>query len=597
MGGIAGIIDFRGGAPDRPDVLRLSQRLAHRGAAEEISASGAAIFASRAGGVERTASAMAVSDSRLVRGEGAPPDLRDAARLAVALDRGGPSGLAELDGVFAFASWDEGRQTLTLARDAFGVRPLFWARQGTRVAFASEIPALLRLPWLGAVLASENLSEYLSFRYTHAPRTLLQDIFEVPAGHAVSLRRGETRILRWYTPPAPPPEAPLPDERDTSRRVDAALRRAVGRALGADPAVGVLLSGGLDSSAILYHARAQGRPVSAFTVALAGDPADESPFAGRVARVLGAEHHLVRLESREIIEAIGACTNTMGQPLPTAAAVLQSLSYREAAQHLPVLLSGDGGDELLGGRRLDQVAYRLRLARVLGRLPPGLRALGMMGARLAKRSDLTAGQRRFGLSQRIGGSAVFDATARRALLRDPGLVHSGLRSALLGPLYDEIESDPLNEILHVWQRGWLAQDSLARSDRMAANAGLEVRYPLLDREFASLCLSLPGEAKVSPSGLRYRPKWPLRQAMEGRIPPNILHRPKRAAPAPLDQWLRSAGAGFLAEGIAALTADPEGPFHRAEILRLADEHRAGIANHGIKLWTLLLFDVWRSGLR
>ena len=233
---------------------------------------------------------------------------------------------------------------------------------------------------------------------------------------------------------------------------------------------------------------------------------------------------------------------------------------------------------------------------MIDQLPLGFRGLGRALARWTDRGDMAVGARHFGLTQGIGGSSVFSLEEREALLRDRALVRKGMRSSTLGPLYAEVDSDPINEVLHVWQRGWLPEDSLARSDRMAALAGIEIRYPLLDRDMVALCNRMPGGAKVRRRGLRYLTKVPLRRAMEGRISPGLLNRPKRALPAPLDHWLRTEGAAFLRERTEAMLVDPDGLFVPVEVRRLVGEHLSGTGNHGLKLWTLLLFDAWRRSL-
>lgn len=594
MSGIAGLVDFRGERPDEGRLRRLSGGLVHRGPADErLSDAGAALLVER---LDAPGTPEELPVDLALALDGRQPRAGMAA-LARAWEARGPGSLSEVEGPFALAVWDRARRALWLARDAFGVKPLYWARVAGGVAFSSEIPPLLAHPDVSRELALENLSEYLSFRYVHAPRTLLRDVLAVPPGHVVRIDAHDVRIERWWSPRWAPPGAPLPGDRDTALQLDQALSRAVRRALPTDGPVGVLLSGGLDSSAILYHVREQGRTAHAFTVALAGDPADESSIAARVASVFGANHHLIRLESRVLIDALDRATDAMGGPLPTAAGVLQGLLYETIGPHSRVVLSGDGGDEVLGGRRLEVVAASLRQAAVLSHLPPGLRGASRAVARWTGHPEVAASPLHYGLARGIGGSAVFDREARQALLRDPALVHPGLRERILSPLYAEVDSDPLNEILHVWQRGWLCEDSLARSDRLAAASGLDVRYPMIDRDFAAVCAALPGGAKVRARGLSYRTKWPLRRVMQDRLPSQLIHRPKRALPAPLDRWLRAEGAGFLRERVELLCADEAAPFSSAEVRRLAVRHETGMENNGVKLWVLLLFQAWMRALR
>jgi asparagine synthase (glutamine-hydrolysing) len=172
-------------------------------------------------------------------------------------------------------------------------------------------------------------------------------------------------------------------------------------------------------------------------------------------------------------------------------------------------------------------------------------------------------------------------------------VRPGIRSLVLEPFYQEVDTDPINSVLHVWQRGWLPEDSLLRSDRTAAHNGLEVRTPLLDPSFVRTCNSLPGTVKVVPQGTGFQTKWPLRLAMQDRLPDAVLRRPKRSLPNPLGRWLRGDGRGFLDDAVDAIQRDAAALFAPQHVARLRDEHVAGRADHGLKLWTLVLFSVWR----
>jgi asparagine synthase (glutamine-hydrolysing) len=286
----------------------------------------------------------------------------------------------------------------------------------------------------------------------------------------------------------------------------------------------------------------------------------------------------------------------MGQPLPGAAAALQWRLFDAARSHTPFVLSGDGGDEVLAGRAADQIARRLRQNRRLSTLPGPLRRVAQGVAGRLGAADLAASQAGFGLERNIGGSSIFHTHDRVEILRDPGLVRPGIRRTVLEPLYQEVVTDPLNAVLHVWQRGWLAEDSLARSDRMAAKAGVEVRYPLLDGGLVAVANGLPGEAKVHPVRWKHVTKWPLREALRGHMPNGaFLERPKRSMP-PLDRWLRGPGQDFLRATTERLVDDPSSLFVPSAVRRLVAEHLSGAANHGLRLWTLCLFRLWREEL-
>ena len=503
----------------------------------------------------------------------------------------GIGALGEIVGPFALAVWDRKERVLWLARGAVGTRALFWTRSAQRVAFASEMAPLLRLGWISKEIATGHLAEYLSFRYVHSPRTLLRDVYSVPPGHVIRVDADGERIERWWNPPWSPVDAAIGDDAETAARVDAVLHRAVERRL--QGRVGVLLSGGLDSSAILHHARTLGAPPPTFTVTFEDERSAEAPYAGRIAKLMGAEHHAIRLEPEALVDAIDRCTAAMGVPLPGPAALVQHLFFVETRGEVAVALSGEGGDEVLGGRGLGTIAAGLRGTDAVRSLPGPIRGLARnLAGRIGLSNLAVTGS--IGLERVIGGSDVFPEKERIAILQNPAHVRPGIRRDVLEPIYAQVASDPINEILHVRQVGWLAEDTIARSERMAARAGLEVRYPMLDREMLEVAASIPGAMKVRRKGLGFTTKWPLRLAMEGRIPDQLLNRPKRTLPSPLDRWLRGPGVAFLVERTEALCGDEL--FHADGVRKLVSEHRSGFRDHATRLWTLLFFQAWRSSL-
>lgn len=597
MSGIAGILHLSGAPPLRDEAQQLSTGVAHRGRDDKgWFADGPAVLVHRrqaGGGAEAPEPRVNVARVLLLDARCYQPGGN--AALEAAWDRDGLDGLRTINADFALASWDRRAKVLSLARDPLGTRPLYWVRKGDKVAFCSEIHPLLGLSWVSRAVALDHVAEYLSFRYVHAPRTLLQDVQAVPPGHVVRIDASGERTERWYRPRWAPPGSRI-DEADAARMVDASLRESVGRRLEGPGPVSVLLSGGLDSSAILFHARELGASPGAVTLAFDGDPADETAFAARIAKVMDVQHQVVRVDGSALVDDLWEVTRQFGQPLPSAAAVLQNRLMAELRSDARVVLSGDGGDEVLGGRGMNVLAARLRRNRLLGHLPGPLRRMGRGVAEKAGLTDLAASSNQFGRDRSIGGSRVFHSAERVELLRDPGLVRPGIRRTVLDPFYQEVDTDPINAVLHAWQRGWLPEDSLLRGDRTAAWNGLEVRYPMLDTELVAAARSLPGSAKVVAQGMGFQTKWPLRVAMAERLPQQVLNRPKRSLPNPLGTWLRGAGRGFLLETVETLANDPAGIFLPATVRRLADEHLSGKANHGLKLWTLALFIVWKRSI-
>ena len=188
------------------------------------------------------------------------------------------------------------------------------------------------------------------------------------------------------------------------------------------------------------------------------------------------------------------------------------------------------------------------------------------------------------------------AEERVQLLRDPAMARPGIRAAILEPFYQEVQSDPLNEILHAWQRGWLTEDVLARGDRMAATHGLHLRFPMLDTEMLRTAAAVPGPEKVRRKGTGYIPKAPLRKAMQGRLSERLLNRPKRGVPKPMDRGRRGPGAVFLQARVEQLCSDSSDLFVPDTLRGIVRSHLDGAGDHAMQLWSLLMFDAWRSNL-
>ncbi len=595
MGGIAGIVHFRGDTPDRDQVQQLSSGVAHRGPDDKaLVYAPPAILAQRVFSVESNSRRPPFENERLVV---LLDGTADGERLLKDWPSRGPSSLSSNPGGFAMAIWDKTKNVLWLARDPCGTRPLFFARDGNKFAFASNLRALLGLPWVSSEIANNNLAEYLSFRYTHAPRTLLRDVQSAPPGHVVRIDSAGIRIERWWNPSWWTPGDDVPPFAQIVDRVDTSLRRAVERRLRTSQPLGLLLSGGLDSAAILHHATGVlGGPPPTFTVTMAGDRTDESAFAARVAESYGANHTLIRITNEELVNSVDNASAQMGQPLPSPAALVQHCMLNNIGPGVRVLLSGVGGDEVLGGRTMPNIASRLRRSRTLGRLPGPARTMSRSMAKAAGYSDLASAAAHFGLERKIGGSKVFSAEDRVRLLQDPAMARPGIRTSTLEPFYQEVASDPINEILHAWQRGWLSEDILARTDRMAAHQGVHIRFPMLDTEFLTVTAAIPGPEKCRRKGIGYVSKAPLRQAMAGRLPEGLLHRPKRTEPAPMAHWLRGPGSGFLQARIEATTEQCSDLFVPATIQAMMHAHLNGEADHSMQLWNLVMFDAWRASL-
>ncbi len=501
----------------------------------------------------------------------------------------GASVLERADGEWLVLVYEKSSGRLHLARDPFGVRHCFWSARGERLAFATTLRGLLELPGIGRELARENLAEFLSFRYVHAPRTLLRDVRAIPPGHMlVAEPGGEPRVEAWHRLKYAPPYCPNPPDPETLAEIERRLFRSVAaRASGRDR-VGIFLSGGLDSSAITWLASRLG-PVETFTVGVEGAEDDEAPYAGRVATLLRTRHHLVRVSPDQMIGAVDGVVAATDGPVTDPAAIPQYLLGVEARQSVDVVLCGDGGDELFGGRMVGVLASQFRLSTLIRRLPgPGRRVASYAFG--DSRPELGNGGTPFGLARAVGGVVAFGAEGRAALMRDPGWVRPGIRRRCLEPFYREVVSDPINEILHAYLRGRMPEDALARTGAVALHADLGLRCPFLDTDLASYCASLPGPWKVRPGLTGSTTKWALRELLQPVLPRSLVGRPKRVLPGPWRRWFEGPLAPFLAERVRRLEEDPLRLFLPGAVRALVPAlGQPGVAE---RLWTLIFLDAW-----
>jgi asparagine synthase (glutamine-hydrolysing) len=503
--------------------------------------------------------------------------------------------VSRLDGMFALALWDARRRTLLLARDPFGKKPIYYWHDGARFVFGSEIKALLAAG-VPAEMAAANLPEYLAFGYVPTPRTLFRGIRRLPAASVLTVGPagvGEP-VRYWHLRYPPAVEESRDGFEDAARRVRALLADAVKKRLVADVPVGVLLSGGVDSSAVaaLAARHVPGR-LQTFCVGFEGDAFyDERPHAAAVARHIGAEHHesVVRPRAAELVETLLAHHD---EPFGDSSALPTYLVSREARRHVTVALNGDGGDELFAGYdRFHAALLAARLPRVVRLLARG--AAGWLPAGSTFHSPLRR-LRRFtdkavrGEAERLAAwGSFFDVPEIESLLANgAGRVQDEVLASYREALAECPDATPLARALHLNARTYLHDDLLPKMDRMSMAHGLETRSPLLDRALAEYAASLPdGYKRRGGAGKRV-----LKRAVEDLLPAAILRRRKHGFGVPLGEWFRGELRPMVED---VLLAQPRlGHRLRVERVRaLFHDHLARRADHGHQLWTLLTLELW-----
>ena len=493
--------------------------------------------------------------------------------------------LRRLRGMFAFAVADTERGACLLARDRLGKKPLYLARAGGGWAAASEIKALFRHPQIAPALDEERIPESLGNRFVTGARTTFANVTKLPPGHWIELRGHQADERRWWQPPEP--DLTAPREEDVVHTVREKVRGAVAARLVADVPLGALLSGGLDSSVVVAAMRTAGaNPLRTYTVGFADAASDERYAARRVAAHLDTAHteRVVPLDTARALEEVVWHAD---EPLGDAAALPTLLICRTAREHVTVVLSGEGADELF----LGYPRYALsRLADRALRLPAFLRT--PLFAAAAAVLPGRAGRALARLAR-----APRDALVRNALWMsgaDPAVLAALCRRSALGWerwYVPEATTAPpgfasLGAVVRRDLAAWLVDDILLKLDKMSMAASLEARAPFLDHELVEFVCRLPLEARWHARGKRW-----LRAAFAPDLPAATLSRAKHPFRPPVAAWLRGAPGLELEAMMGRLGGFTARFLDRATARRLLEEHRRG-ADHSLLLWSLLVHEVW-----
>lgn len=515
----------------------------------------------------------------------------------------GENMLRRLNGIFAFAVWDGRKQALFVARDALGVKPLYYAEGSKGFAFASEIKALLALTPEARELDLASLHRYLSFLWCPGEGTPLRAVRKLSPGEAMWVRAG--RIERrwvWYELPIFRANGGNLSQRDSVQLTEERLRQAVHRQLVADVPVGSFLSGGLDSSAVVAMAREQVPDLRCFTIEAkgggdAGD-ADDLPYARRVASHLGVRLDVVQIESARMASDLEAMVYQLDEPLADPAPLNVLYISRLARESgIKVLLSGAGGDDLFTGYRRH---VALGFERAWSWLPKGmLGALEHATGNLDQRRPLFRRLAKFLSGAALVGDARLanyflwiQETQLRALY-SPGFRETLGESAAMQPLLDFLvrlpESTPrLERLLALEQRFFLADHNLAYTDRMSMAAGVEVRVPFLDLDLVEHAARIPVHLKQhGRTG-----KWVLKKAMEPYLPADVIHRPKSGFGAPLRRWIRHELRDLVGDFLSAESLRRRGLFEPRAVQQLISRNDNGQVDAAYTIFALLCIEIW-----
>ncbi len=507
----------------------------------------------------------------------------------------------ELNGMFAFALWDAKRRRLLVARDRFGEKPLYWGVFDNTLLFASEPKVLLAHPAVKPTLNLQALRQYLSFDYVPAPLSIYQGIQKLPAAHMLTLENGRITIEPYWCLSYKTSQ-PVPSEREAAEHLQDLLADSVRMRLVSDVPLGVLLSGGVDSSSVAALAvRASSEAVKTFSISFAESSFDESAYARSVAKFLGTDHHEERLSANLAANLVGEIGAWMDEPFSDPSLVPTYLLSRFTRKHVTVALGGDGGDELFAGYPM---YAGHRWAEIYNKVPAPLRT-GMIEplVRLlpVKTKNLSLDYK----AMRFVTGTKYEMVARHHIWFGsftPGEQQQLLTAEALQQTENDIyreerqmveqcdNDDTVTRMQSLDTRLYLAEDILTKVDRASMAVSLEVRAPFLDPRVAEYAASLPPNYKLR----GHKTKYILKKAVHELLPPFVTRRGKKGFGVPVAEWLK-----FKLRPLARDLLSPErvrraGVFNPEYVSRLQDEHERGVANHRKLLWTLLMFELWHE---
>ncbi|HUF92362.1 MAG TPA: asparagine synthase (glutamine-hydrolyzing) [Candidatus Limnocylindria bacterium] len=499
-----------------------------------------------------------------------------------------------LQGMFAFAIWDRGREELCLARDRLGIKPLYYMIDGEELLFASEIKAILAVSAQLPAFNDRVLPEYLATGFTAGEETFYRGVRKLRPGHTLTWsRRHGVRQRRYWALPEMGTATGL-TFRQAAEEVRERLRAAVASHLMSDVPLGLFLSGGIDSSILAaLMAPMVTEPIRTFSVAFDEPGANELPYARMAASAVGAEHREVIVSPREFFEALPRLIWHEDEPIAFTSSVPLYFVSRLARDHVKVVLTGEGADELfLGYNRYRVTAWNHRFGRAWQHVPGPLRAgarrlaEGLPGraGRYAARSFLARGANPRDLFYE--NFSVFGEGLQRRLLADPArLTHDPYEEGL--GHYHGAAGGPLDRMSAADLQTYLVE-LLMKQDQMSMAASIESRVPFLDTAFAEYAVGLPARFKLR----GWRTKAVLREAVKTLVPPAILTRKKMGFPVPVGRWLQGEFWPLVEEFVLGPRTLARG-FFNADVLRgLAHEHRAGAASHAQQLWALINLEMW-----
>ncbi len=522
--------------------------------------------------------------------------------LAHLYEERGAEFVRELEGMFAIALWDSPKESLVLARDRFGEKPLYFSPAPNAFLFGSELKALMAHPEFRRELDLEALRSYFMYEFVPAPRTIFKNVYKLQAGHYLVFCDGRYDVHRYWdiaerAAQLRPANVTL-GVREAQEMLDEKLSHAVSKMLVADVPLGIFLSGGIDSSTVAYYAgqHASGR-IKTFSVGFEDQSFDESAYACEVAKRLGTDHQVQKYSSADLVKVIPTIYENLDEPMADPSLVPTYMLAQYTRQQVTVALGGDGSDELLMGY---QTFPAEKLSQLYLRLPRSLResvikplihklptSFSYMSLDFKLKRFVDAGDHPVAIKNQLWIGAFSPSELVRLFAQN-----------ISGSLFSDIEKhesvlrtlDPHHQMSYLYLTHFLQDGILTKVDRASMMHALEVRAPFLDSDLASWIFSLPEQYKLRGITTKYL----LKRLMAPRLGRDIAYRAKQGFQPPVASWLKEDLAHLVDKYLSLERITAEGLFHAPYVRILVDEHQSGKVDHRKKLWALLVFEMWRE---
>jgi asparagine synthase (glutamine-hydrolysing) len=619
--GIAGMVGRRGDTVNAGDVRRMCQTIVHRGPDDEgIYAQGAiGLGMRRLSIIDLSSGHQPIHNEdktiwivfngeiynflelrQELEGRGHHFYTRSDTEVIVHLyEEMGADCVGKLRGMFAIALYDQKRETLLLARDRLGKKPLHYARHKDRILFGSEIKTILAVAPELAQVSHEGLLQYFYFGYIADPLTAFQAIHKLPPGCLLEFANGKIDIRQYWNLPVMGSHAPAASaaatEDELLGELENRLQEAVRIRLISDVPLGALLSGGVDSSLVVgLMARVSNAPVKTFSIGFRNEKFDEAKYARLVGQRFGTDHHELVVDA-DIEQTLDFLTGMLEEPFGDSSMLPTYHVCRMARQYVTVALSGDGGDELFAGYQ----RYAIAMNRRESWLPEGMARLYRRRVHPHLPAGLYGRNRAWNASLSECDRYLDDISYLPALDRERSVFSAEfleLAERLPHPLarfrqyYDEaLASDRLSRLMYLDVKTYLTGDILAKVDRMSMATSLEVRVPMLDHVFVEWAAALPVEWKFRNGTSKYL----LKKAAERiGVPPELLHRPKQGFQLPLVDWMRNELKSRFLELLVEPRTLQRGYFRPEAVRGLVQEHLSGRRDRSGILWKMLILELW-----